>query len=200
MLSKFAWVYRAKIYYKDPRCPKPATGGHDADLFEVEAAYLAGDYQRCADLSGALSNPFSEDNFLYTEQPDWRSGFAQCENLFFSGGEVWDRMRSVYHSLALCRLSPVGGEEAMHNMQRLLRDERLSEMDPWDSFYFYSWFRIMEHIGIGQVDMNTAISMAFKRLQRRATRIEDNETRRQYVSNPRWNSELSLAAKEFKLI
>jgi len=42
--------------------------------------------------------------------------------------------------------------------------------------------------------------MAFKRIQRRAGRIEDVETRRQYLNGPRWNHELSLAAKEFKLI
>jgi hypothetical protein len=42
--------------------------------------------------------------------------------------------------------------------------------------------------------------MAFKRLQRRAGRIEDIETCRQYINEPRWNRELSLAAREFKLI
>jgi hypothetical protein len=47
-------------------------------------------------------------------------------------------MVSVYHSLALCRLSPSGGEEAVHAMQRILRDERLSELDPWDAFYFFA--------------------------------------------------------------
>jgi tetratricopeptide (TPR) repeat protein len=195
-----AWAYRAKVYFQNPLCPKPESGGHDADLFEVEAAYLAGDFRKTAELSGALNNPHAEENFLYTEQPDWRSGFAQCEQLYFSHGELWDRMICVYHSLALCRLSASGGEEAMHNMQRILRNERLSEMDPWDAFYFYAWYRILEQSGAGQVDMNTAVSIAFKRLQRRASRIDDIETRRQYLSQPRWNSALSLAAKEFKLI
>jgi hypothetical protein len=195
-----AWAYRARVYFQNPLCPKPESGGGDAALFEVEAAYLSGNFRKTVELSGALSNPHAEENFLFTEQPDWRSGFAQCELLYFSRGELWDRMMCVYHSLALCRLSPSGGEEAMHNMQRILRNERLSEMDPWDAFYFYAWYRILEQTGAGQVDMNTAVSMAFKRLQRRASRIDDIETRRQYLSQPRWNSALSLAAREFKLI
>jgi hypothetical protein len=195
-----AWAYRARVYFQNPLSPKPADSGHDADLFEVEAAYLAGDYQKTVELAGALTNPHSEENFLYTEQPDWRSGFAQCELLYFSRGELWDRMICVYHSLALCRISAAGGEEAMYNMQRILKNEQLSEMDPWDAFYFYAWYRILEQTGAGQVDMNTAVSMAFKRLQRRASRIEDVETRRQFLFQPRWNSALSLAAKEFKLI
>jgi tetratricopeptide (TPR) repeat protein len=202
-----AWAYRARVYLTprsqadgSPPGEKPPGGCHDADLFEVEAAYLAGNYRKAVELSLSLANPHAEENFLYTEQPDWRSGFAQCELLYFSRGELWDRMLCVYHSLALCRLSAAGGEEAMRNMQRILRHEQLSEMDPWDAFYFYAWFRILEQSGAGHVDMNTAITMAFKRLQRRASRIDDIETRRQFLSQPRWNSALNQAAKEFKLI
>ena len=195
-----AWAYRARVYFQNPLTPKPADGGQDADLFEVEAAYLAGNYHKTVELAGAFTSPRGEENFLYTEQPDWRSGFAQCELFYFSRGELWDRMICAYHSLALCRLSAAGGEEAMHNMQRILKNEQLSEMDPWDAFYFYAWYRVLEQTGAGQVDMNTAVSMAFKRLQRRASRIDDVEIRRQFLFQPRWNSALSLAAREFKLI
>ena len=195
-----AWAYRARVYLRNPLSPKPASGGHDADLFEVEAAYLAGNYHKTVELAAALGNPHIEENYLFTEQPDWRSGFAQCELLYFSSGDLWSRMVRVYHSLALCRLSTAGGEKAMHNMQQILKSEQLSEMDPWDAFYYYAWYLILEQSGAGQVDMNTAVSMAFKRLQRRASRIDDVETRRQFLFQPRWNSALSQAAKEYKLI
>jgi tetratricopeptide (TPR) repeat protein len=195
-----AWIYRAKIYFQNPLIPKPETGGHDADLFEIEAAYMAGDYRKCAELSGSPGNPYSEDKFLFTERPDWRNGFAQCELLYFSRGEIWNRMVCVYHSLALCRLSDEGGETALYDMQRLLRDEGLSGMDPWDPFYCYAWYRILEQTGTDRFDMGSAVSMAFKRLQLRAGRIDDAEIRSQYISRPRWNSALTLTAKEFKLI
>jgi hypothetical protein len=152
------------------------------------------------ELSGRLAAVVPQDYFLYTEQPDWRSGFAQCELLLLPQKEFWDRMISTYHSLALCRISNAGGEAAVQNMQRILRDERLSEMDPNDAFYFYAWYRVLEESNSPQVDMNTAVSMAFKRLQRRASHIDDVEIRRAYLSGPRWNSALSLAAKEYKLI
>jgi hypothetical protein len=109
-------------------------------------------------------------------------------------------MIPTYRSLALCRVSPAGGEEALRTMQRILRDERLAETDPGDAFYFYAWYQILEQSGEPQSDMNTALSMAFKRLQRRASRIDDAEVRKNFLFQPRWNGALSLAAKEYKLI
>ncbi|MDR2941971.1 MAG: tetratricopeptide repeat protein [Treponema sp.] len=193
-----AWVYRAKIYLRDTSVSKPEPASHDADLFEIEAAYLEGDYQKAVELSGVLNNPFSKDNFLYTEQPNWSSGFAQCEHLYFTHGEIQDRMICLFNSLSLSHLST--DTDAVQKMQRILRDERLCEMDPWDAFYFYAKYLILKQTGSSQVDMSTAVSMAFKRLQRRASRIDDIETRRQYLNGSRWNRELYLTAKEFKLI
>ena len=196
-----AWIYRCKIYYEDPRTPKPEPANYDADLFEMEAAYLSGDYKKAVEISASLKNPFAEENFLYTEQADWKSGFAQCEHLYFTHGEIQNRMLTLFYSLALSRLSVSdNGEEAITGIQKIIRDEKLCDMDPWDAFYFYAKYRILEQCGASHVDMSTAVSMAFKRLQRRACRIEDIETRHQYLNGPRWSRELSLAAKEFKLI
>jgi len=195
-----AWIYRSNIYYHSPGVPKPEPANYDADLFEIEAAYLAGDYKRAVELSSSLKNPFTKENFLFTEQADWRSGFVQCEHLFFTHGEIQNRMISFFHSLALSRLSAEGCEEAIQSIQKILRDEKLCEMDPWDAIYFFGKYRILEQTGASLVDMSTAVSMAFKRLQRRAGRIEDIDTRRQYLNGPRWNRELSAIAKEFKLI
>jgi hypothetical protein len=193
-----AWIYRTKIYSQDTAVTKPRPANHDADLFEIEAAYLEGNYQKAAALSGVLNNPFSKDNFLYTEQPNWSSGFAQCEHLYFTHGEVQDRMICLFNSLSLSHLS--NDTDAVQKLQRILRDERLCEMDPWDAFYFFAKYLILKQTGSSLVDMSTAVSMAFKRLQRRASRIDDIETRRQYLNGSRWNRELYLAAKEFKLI
>jgi hypothetical protein len=48
--------------------------------------------------------------------------------------------------------------------------------------------------------MNTAVSMAFKRLQSRASRIDDIEIKRAYLSGNHWNKLLGQAAKKHKLI
>jgi hypothetical protein len=109
-------------------------------------------------------------------------------------------MIGIFNALAKSRLSAQGSEEAIQSVQQILRDEKLCEMDPWDAFYFYAKYRILEQTVSNPVDLSTAVSMAFKRLQRRAGRIEDIETRRQYLNGPHWNSELCVAAREFKLI
>jgi hypothetical protein len=153
------------------------------------------------ELSASPSRPISpEDNFLYIEQPDWRSGFAQCELLYFSWDDLKDRMLSTYNSLAQSCLSPVKAEEAMNTMQRILRGGQFSEIDPYDVFCHYAWYRVLKQTNSSQVNISTAVSVAFKRLQSRAGRIDDMEIRRQYLTQPRWNRALDQAAREFKLI
>jgi hypothetical protein len=44
------------------------------------------------------------------------------------------------------------------------------------------------------------VSMACKRLQRRAERIDDLETKQAFLNLPRWNNALFKAARELKLI
>jgi len=195
-----AWIYRCKVYLISPVTPKPQPANHDADIFEMEAAFMAGQYQKAFELSNAFINPFPEENFLYTEQVDWRSGFAQCEHLYFTHGEIHDRMKGLFLSLSLSRLPGNRQDEALHQIQQILRDEKLCEMDPHDAFYFYAKYLILERTDTSLVDKSTAVSIAFKRLQRRAGRIDDVETCRQYLNIPRWNHELCLVAKEYKLI
>ena len=210
-----AWIYRAAFYSGLPAV-KPEDGGADADLFELEASWLAAlkpeaagpedRHERILELSDALTRNLPGDTFLFTEQPDWRSGFAQCELFLMPRSQIWSRMITVYRSLALCRLAPSGGaspadrDEAVHTMRRIIRDERLADADPCGAFYCYAWYQTLRESGAAQVDLNAAVSMAFKRLQRRASRIDDIETRREFLSLPRWNAALSLAAKEYKLI
>ncbi|MCL1994498.1 MAG: hypothetical protein FWG66_16260 [Spirochaetes bacterium] len=195
-----AWHYRARVYLLNPLVPKPLTGGADADLFELEAAYMASDHKRCLELSKTLGKAEYKIDFYFTEQPDWRSGFAQCELMYFAYPDLFKRIISTYQSLSLCHLSDKGKNEAIQNMQNLLRVERFSEIDPWDVFYHYAWYKILEHTKMGQVDISTAISGAFKRLQRRAVRIDDVEVRRLYLNLSRWNGALCESAKEFKLM
>jgi tetratricopeptide (TPR) repeat protein len=198
-----SWIYRTLVYLGRSGTEKPAVLEGDIVLFELEAAYLAGDYQRILELSRGLSPVSPEMNFLYTEQPDWRSGFTQCEALVVPLGEMWNHIVLTYQSLAAGRLgsaSPEGYRQAIQGMQRLTRNELRSDMDPFDAFYFYALYQVLHDAGADQIDMNTAVSMAFKRLQRRASRIDDPETRRDFLNLNYWNRALGLVAKEYKLI
>ncbi|MDR0456666.1 MAG: hypothetical protein LBH20_08310 [Treponema sp.] len=193
------WACRAKTYCRPPQNCKPQGGSPDAQLFEIESLCFAGDYSKVVELSAApLLSP--GDNFLYIEQPDWRSGFAQCELLCFSWEDVRDRILSIYHSIAQSYLSPAKPEEAMNTVQRILRNGQFKEIDPYDIFCHYAWYRVLKQTGSSLVNISTAVSVAFKRLQSRAGRIDDMETRRQYLTQSRWNKALEQAAREFKLI
>jgi hypothetical protein len=195
-----AWIYRASVYRGDS--PPPPAGGLDAKLFEIEGAFLARNYRKTLELVTAVEDTRTRDRFLFIEQPDWRSGFAQCELLLFPLQELWERMLLTYRALALCHLDGAeqrGKDEAIREMQRVMRDE-LPEYDPNDAFYFYAYYQVLKRTGAPEVDLNTAISFAFKRLQRRASRIDNNETKRNFLLSQHWNSALEMFAREHKLI
>jgi tetratricopeptide (TPR) repeat protein len=200
-----AWIYRSSVYLHNTRSAGkiPEAGEcYDRRLFELEEAYLSGDYRRTLELALGQNNTLTKDRFLYIEQPDWRSGFAQCELLLFPLKDLWDRMFLTYRALALCHLAngeQGEKEEVIREMRRIMRDE-LPDTDPNDAFYLYSYYRVLKRSGAPEVDMNTAISLAFKRLQRRASRIDDTQTKRSFLSFHYWNGALEVAAKEHKLI
>ncbi|MDR3138177.1 MAG: hypothetical protein LBT95_00725 [Treponema sp.] len=198
-----AWIYRAMVYLGHPKAEKPEISEGDISLFEIEAAYFAGDYDRTAALIDKFPSIPPEMNFLYIEQPDWRSGFAQCESLVVPLGQLQNHLLTTFHSLARGRMGaafPDKGKDAIYDMQHLTLNELLPEMDSFDAFYYYALYRVLQDVGAEQVDLNTAVSMAFKRLQRRASRIDEPDTRRDFLNLNYWNRALSLVAKEYKLI
>ena len=204
-----SWIYRAKVFLG--RLPQESASGIDMKLFELEAAYFTADYERAKDLADSFLSPAKEVpdgelhhgiDFLFTEQPDWRSGFAQCENMLTNGKAPVKRMAWIYRCMAQCALGPTqeAKAEMLAGMQRFMRDELLPDTDPLDSFFFYAWYCMLRDTGSAQVDMNTVVSIAYKRLQRRALRIDDKGTKQASLTLSRWNNALNLAAKEYKLV
>jgi tetratricopeptide (TPR) repeat protein len=210
-----AWIFRTEVFLNRPNPRVPNVMNHDARLFAVEAAYLSGNYRETVTLADALVTVLPEGNFLFVEQPDWRSGFSQCELLIFSPRNFLSRILSTYRALALCRVKPPGSfvkrqekleggsearSEAYDCLRRILREEGMPQADPNDAFYYYAYYCVLEETGAVEVDMNTAVSLAFKRLQSRASRIDDSETKRSFLSLNYWNKALGQAAKQHKLI
>ena len=81
-----------------------------------------------------------------------------------------------------------------------MRDERFTRTDSNDPFFFYAYYCVLSEMDAPEVDKNTAISIAFKRLQRRASRIDDLDTKRAFLNLPFWNKALYQTAKDHKLI
>ncbi|MDR2741360.1 MAG: tetratricopeptide repeat protein [Treponema sp.] len=206
-----AWIFRTEVFLKRPDPRIPGMMNYDARLFAVEAAYLAGNYRETVTLADSLFTALPEGNFLFIEQPDWRSGFFQCELFTFSMRNFFSRLLSTYRALALCRVKqlndsakePVKIEaksEAQECLRHILREEGMPQTDPNDAFYYYAYYCVLQETGAVEVDMNTAVSLAFKRLQSRASRIDDLETKRSFLSLNYWNKALGQAARQHKLI
>jgi tetratricopeptide (TPR) repeat protein len=203
-----AWIYRSDVFLRNPRIRKPGGMNGDAMLFEVEAMYLAGNYALAVKLADKLLAALPEGGFVFIEQPDWRSGFSQCELLLFPRREFLTRIIASYRALALCRLAndkrdhpnDAVREQALDSIRRVIRDDRRPGADPNDAFYFYAYYCVLQESGAAEVDMNTAISMAFKHLQSRASRIDDPEVKRSFLSRHHWNNAMGLAAKKHRLI
>jgi tetratricopeptide (TPR) repeat protein len=199
-----AWVFRTKNYMGRFE-PWQKLAGLDAGIFQIEAAYYAADYQRTA----ALAEDFLSDNgermkdiFHFTEQPDWRSGFSQCEFMLQGEKDMGRKQAWVYRALALTALDPSKRAQAeiSREMQRFMREELSPDTDPGDAFYFHAWYCMLKDIKASQFDMSAVVSVAFKRLQHRAGRIDNREIKQNFLNLPRWNKTLYLAAKEYKLI
>jgi tetratricopeptide (TPR) repeat protein len=195
-----AWLYRSAVFLGTADVPKPRRPNIDARYFEIEASYLARDYRRAVELSDELLRALPDREYRFIEQPDWSSGFSQGELLFFSSKEFRAPLISAYRAMALCRLDEAGKAEARSNIEEIVKDERFFEMDPNGAFYFFAYYRILGETGATVVDMDTAVSMAYKRLQRRASRIDDVEVNRTFLTRHYWNGALSRAAREHKLI
>jgi len=213
-----AWIYRTKNFLGLFSLLKENTELSGADvkifgdtrIFEIEAAYFSYDYKKAEALAEEFlsSAVLPLENFFFTERPDWRSGFSQCEYAFQSEEKPGARLVQIYKSMAQCALNPSmeARTEILGRMQRFMRDELLPDTDPNDAIYFYAWYRMLRDSGnyksalSSQVDLNTVVSMAFKRLQRRAGKIDDAEIKQAFLNLPRWNSALYQAAREYRLI
>ncbi|MDR1108282.1 MAG: hypothetical protein LBL19_04525 [Spirochaetaceae bacterium] len=198
-----AWIYRSNIFLGEYAPENPPLPSREGLIFQLEAAYVTGDYEGAVKYSQNLLEVSEHQDFLFIEQPDWDSAYTQCELFIIPKSEIFFRLGSVFRALALCRLKPgdrENQEEALRLIRQVIQDEGLTAMDPNDAFYFYAYYLILKDSGAGEVDMNTIISIAFKRLQRRANQINDMETKHAFLSLHYWNNALYLAAREHKLI
>jgi tetratricopeptide (TPR) repeat protein len=195
-----AWIYRCKIYLN--AVPSGDIARHNIDflLFEIEACYFAGDYKTAISKAALFMEHIPGPAFQFVEQPDWSSGFSGIEFILFDKKDFLVRFATAYRCLSICLADKTNAAEAIHDMEYLMRNERFNGSDPNNPFLFYAYFQMLEEVGAPEVDKNTAISMAFKCLQSRASRIDDLDIKRNFLNLPFWNRSLYQRAKDYKLI
>ncbi|MDR0313820.1 MAG: hypothetical protein LBI14_09505 [Treponema sp.] len=214
-----AWIFRARFYlalssstafskssmlHDFSNVGHSDMSNHDSLSFRIEAAFLMGNFEEVVKLCEAnLSDSDIKDNsFFFTEQPDWASGFSQCEAIIVPVKSLQNRLISVYQTLAQSRLSlsQERADEFCKKAENMIRNFLLSEWDINDIFYLHALYLIQEEVDIPGKGSTSALSMAFNRLRTRAGRIDSKSMREDYISLNYWNKTLYLAAREHKLI
>lgn len=173
----------------------------DRDFFLVEAAFIQGAYAEAVQRADLYLSSIEAPRFRNAERLDWSSGFAQIEDRAIGrdgGDRVCRRLARVYRAFSLANSGRA--EEAVSDLHLLAKEEPISELDPYDAFYFWALASALKASGTPTVDWSTVLSIAFKRLQRRASRIDDAETKRSFISANRWNGALYADAKSINLI
>jgi tetratricopeptide (TPR) repeat protein len=195
-----AWIYRCKIYSGGAIFADQIKDNLDFSLFEIEGFYFAGDYENVIKKADVFMENIPGPAFQFIEQTDWSSGFTGIEFIFFDKRDFLVCLVTAYRCLSLCRIKKQNITDNLHNMEYLMRNERFTNSDSNDPFFFYAYYCVLAEMDAPEVDKNTAISVAFKRLQSRASRIDDIDTKRNFLNMSFWNKALYQAAKDHKLI
>jgi len=166
---------------------------------EIEFHYFLGNYNACVQLCETLLTRDAPSMSRVTEQVDWTDGYAQIESLLFPRREFLFRQYTCFKVLSLSQLNPE--DHAIISMlDSILNELKFGVYDPYDIFYATCYYLVLQQVVSTEIDRATVLSSAFKRLQKRASRIEDAELRRHYLTANYWNSLLSTAAKMHNLI
>lgn len=198
-----AWLYRCDLYRNPSKSLAPPPEGGDGDIFRLERDFFAKNYGAVIAWADHLLTAESTKELVNLEQPDWTSAFSQCEALVFPQASYQKRLILFYRALALSYSSKAPSpstDEAVETLRSMVKDEYLPECDPLDPVYSFGYYRVLKNSAIAEIDVNTALSIAFKRLQKRAARIDDRESRDSYVNLHYWNGALGVEAKKHNLI
>jgi len=188
-----AWLYRCEVYRNPSKTMEPPPEGGDGDIFRLEGDFFAKNYGAVISWADHLLTLEPTKGFVNLEQPDWTSAFSQCEALVFPQASYQKRLILFYRALALSYSSKAHSpamDEAVETLRSMVKDEYLPECDPLDPVYSFGYYRVLKNSAIAEIDVNTALSIAFKRLQKRASRIDDRESRDSYLNLHYWNEAL----------
>jgi hypothetical protein len=199
-----SWSYRSEIYMGKIYPRVPGTLHNDGYLFQIEDAYFHKSYEEAFNYSENLIHNITGSEFSLIEQPDWRSGFAQCELLVQPYNRFIYNMVSAYRALSLAKIGKANNdaayfEKANDSIRPCLKNN-VQTSDVLDAFFYFANYCILKDSGAPEVDANTAISIAFKRLQGRSSRIDDSETKRRFSNQNYWNKQIWEAARKHKLV
>ncbi len=173
-------------------------------FFYSEYLYFEGDYSSALD-AAARSLEINNDRIHLFVSPDFvldDSGFEYVEDLVF----IEDTGYGVLHHLLdafRAFLVVLNGRpsEGIPDLMRLTRDEKLSDIDPFNGLYhFFHALSIPEKSGDDTLDRLTLLSKSLRHVQTVASRIDTPSDRRAFLENSYWNARLVETCKRNKLL
>ena len=140
--------------------------------------------------------------FCSTNIVFWESGYDLIEDRSFvkegSHGVLFQLIRAFKAFLVAKTGQP---EEGRAELVLLTREERLSEIDPYNGYYYYLHaLTFPEYSGAEAVDRLTLLSKALRHIQQTASHIDNPKHRQMYLSSNYWNSGLMNEGRAHKLI
>ncbi len=206
--SLYPWIARSFIYSgsrkEGERILKDHLSSAEGLLFFSENLYFEGKYDEALqviDRSFIIENDrirvFLSPNFTLKG-----SGFEYVEDLVFI---VDDGHGVLFHLLKAYRafFSSLNyqSREGAAELEKLTRDEKLSDIDPYNGlYYFFHALSLPEKAGTDGLDRLTLLSKALRHVQTIASRIDNPTERREFLNKNYWNSKLLEAGRKNKLL
>jgi tetratricopeptide (TPR) repeat protein len=174
----------------------------EARFFRAEGLFLQGQVGPALDLLAPVDVGRRRPVMDPGERVSWESGFAsveeRCVALRRSGGTVLRLLRAFRAYLTGLDGRP---EQAMRELYRITREERVSDLDPYLPLYNY-WYAatLPEEGGEGTDHKLTILNRAMKHLQQRSSRIENARDRFHLMTSNYWNARLLEEGKARHLV
>lgn len=178
----------------------------DAEVlfFLSEASYFAGQYKRALHFVHEALNTEKEmiHIALKGDRIGWETGFQALEDRAL---KTQEGQGILFHLIRAFRgfLLGLNGstEEGLAEISRLTREEKLSDIDPYNSLYYlFNTLVLPDREGSEDLDRLTLLSKALRYLQEFASRIRDPGHKQAFMRDNYWNRMLLDEARKDKLL
>ncbi|MDA3939536.1 MAG: hypothetical protein PF693_09530, partial [Spirochaetia bacterium] len=202
------WLGRSYIYLKEFRYGLKILVDYqnypEALYFSSEGLFFLEEYNNAYEaINSALTIERDRNRFFCSSNiTSFESGydFIEDRGLVIEGsyGVLFQLIRAFRAFL----MSKTKNEiEGRLELAKLTREERLSDIDLNNGFYYYLHsLTLPEHTGAEAVDRLTLLSKALRHIQKTASNIDDPKHRQMYLSQNYWNAGLMEEGRAHKLI
>lgn len=202
------WLGRCFIYLKDIRCGLKILTNYqnssEALYFSAEGLFFQEEFNNAyekIDLAFTLERDRNR-YFCSSSIISWESGydFIEDRSLVVEGG--YGVLFQLIRAFRAFLMSKTKNEiEGRLELAKLSREERLSDIDLNNGFYYYLHsLTLPEYTGAEAVDRLTLLSKALRHIQKTASNIDNPKHRQMYLSLNYWNSGLMAEGRAHKLI